>query len=198
MTDLAENHPQRPHGPIRKVDMALASSFGAKPLRVILLYAALIVQFLSAVFFLGALWSEVLGLRTWPIPWVYQEYIQTLASLGMVVGVITSSLFLRHSRQQVNALGQQIEVVSGNFQSHMDRLFDGWNLSSSERTVAILAMKGFSNREIADLRGKSASTIKTQLNAVFRKSGLTTRQQLTAFLVEELMSGIAVECETGR
>ncbi len=175
---------------------AFPSFLASAPLRAGLLYAALIVQILSAAFFLGSLWSDVLGLRTHPIPWAYQEYIQTLASVGLVVGVVTSGLFLRHSRKRIAAMGQQIDVVSGNFQSHMDWLFDSWDLSCSERTVAILAMKGFTNREIAEFRGKSASTIKTQLNAVFRKSGLGTRQQLTAFLVEELMSGIAMPRES--
>ncbi|KFE33621.1 helix-turn-helix transcriptional regulator [Thioclava atlantica] len=193
MKDLSEDVPLS-----SKARLAMGVEPAARPVRARLsrtffLYAALVVQSLSAAFFVGDLWSEVLGLRTWLLPWALQEYIQVLASVGLIVGVITSALFVRHSRKRIAAMGRQIDVVQGNFQSHMEDLFDAWGLSSSERAVAVYAMKGFSNREIAELRGKSESTVKTQLNAVFRKSGLNTRQQLTAFLVEELMSGAAVE-----
>ncbi|AQS50205.1 hypothetical protein BMG03_19510 (plasmid) [Thioclava nitratireducens] len=161
--------------------------------RSLFLHVALVVQSLSAAFFVGDLWSEVLGLRSWLLPWAVQEYIQVFASVGLIVGVISSALFVRHSRKRIAAMGRQIDVVQGHFQTHIEDLFDAWKLSSSERAVAIYAMKGFSNREIAELRGKSQSTVKTQLNAVFRKSGRNTRQQLTAFLVEELISGATVE-----
>ena len=38
-------------------------------------------------------------------------------------------------------------------------------------------MKGFSNAEIADLRGTTAATVKSQMNAIYRKSNFTNRQR---------------------
>ena len=53
----------------------------------------------------------------------------------------------------------------------------------------IYAIKGFSNAEIGELRGTSAATVKSQMNAIYRKTGFSNRQQLIAFMVEELLHG---------
>jgi len=157
------------------------------------LYCALAVQAVSALFFISELWSEVLGLRSFTIPWALQEIIQMLASVGLVTGVIVSLLFVRNTRRQMDDMRRQIDVASGNFELHLDTVFDDWALSRSERDVAIYAMKGFSNTEIAALRGTSASTVKSQMNAIYRKAGLNNRQQLISCLVEDLLSGVAVD-----
>lgn len=156
------------------------------------LYACLAIQVLSGVFFLGELWSEVLGLRTTPIPFELQEMIQVLASVGLVFGIVATALFTRAMQRRLASARRQMDAASGQFQDHLARLFEDWGLSASEADVAIYAMKGFSNAEVAALRGTSASTVKSQLNAVYRKSGMSNRQQLIAFLVEELLSGVAV------
>ncbi len=164
-----------------------------KRLRRPALFAALGVQCFSTIFFVGELWSEILGLRTTAIPWVWQEYIQILASVGLTIGLFTSILFLRHNQRRMNSLNQQIDIAAGNFQDHLHANFADWELSPSEQAVAIYTMKGFSNAEVARLRGTSLSTVKSQLNAVYRKSGFANRPQLISFLVEELLSGIAVD-----
>ena len=53
-------------------------------------------------------------------------------------------------------------------------------------------MKGFSNAEVAELRGTTAATVKSQLNSIYRKSGCANRQQLISFLVEDMLSGLVV------
>jgi DNA-binding CsgD family transcriptional regulator len=157
-----------------------------------LLYLAFALQVISALFFVGDLWTEVLNLRSEPIPWVWQEYIQTLASIGLVAGVVVSGMFLRSSLQRIRRMDRQIDVVAGNFHTHILALFDRWGFSPSEQAVAVFAMKGFSNNEIAVLRGTSSSTIKSQMNSIFRKSRLSNRQQLISFLVEDLLAGMSM------
>ena len=161
------------------------------------LYGVLALQFVSTIFFVGSLWSEVLGLRTTSIPYAWQEYIEVMASLGLLSGTLTTILFVQKSRRKEKHLRRQIDVVAGNFEAHLADQFDDWSLSPSEAAVAVYAMKGFSNAEVADLRGTSAATVKSQLNAIYRKSGCANRQQLISFLVEELLSGVAVADERG-
>lgn len=156
------------------------------------LYFVCAIQLLSAIFFVGDLWTEVLGLRTQPIPWALQEYIQTFASVGLIIGAVVSIMFLRRSLARMETLNRQIDVASGNFQNHLMRFFGEWQFTPSEQSVAICAMKGFSNAEIAALRGTSASTVKSQMNAIYRKSELGNRQQLISFLVEELLAGVSI------
>lgn len=157
--------------------------------RTVLLWIALSIQFLSALFFLGEMWTEVLGLRSFALPWQVQEFIQVFASVGLLLGVVVGVVALRRSQRRVEDLGRQMDVVSGRFQSQVRDLFAGWDLTPSEREVAIYAMKGFSNAEIGALRGTSASTVKSQLNAIYRKSGLDGRRQLISCLVDELIFG---------
>ncbi len=153
----------------------------------------MVVQGLSAAFFLSELWTEVLGLRQTPIPYEVQELIQIGASIGLLAGMFTTAFFLKKSFHRVSDLSRQVDVATGQFQDHLETLFREWTLSPSERAVAIYAMKGFSNVEVADLRGTSVSTVKTQLNAVYRKSGCANRQQLMSYLVEELLAGVVAE-----
>ncbi len=155
-----------------------------------LLYGAFAVQALSAFFFLGELWSEILGLRETPIPYAYQEVIQVLASIGLTIGVLASALLVRRHLDRMDELSRQIDLATGNYENHLQDLFRNWRLSPSEQEVTIYAMKGFSNGEIADFRSTTASTVKSQMNAIYRKSGLANRQQLISFLVEELLAGV--------
>lgn len=158
-----------------------------------LLYALMFLQGLSAFFFLAELWSEVLGLRQTALPYEVHEMIQITASFGLLAGMVSTAVVLSSSFQRVATLSRQIDVVAGQFQTHLEALFEEWSLSRSERAVAVYAMKGFSNTEVAALRGTSVATVKTQLNAVYRKSGCANRQQLMSYLVEELLSGVKAE-----
>lgn len=167
-------------------------SDGANPSRRLLL-ALFAIQGISAAVFLGDLWSEVLGIRHTPLPYEYQEIIQIGASIGLLAGMLSTAFVLSQSFRRVSDLSRQVDVASGNFQDHLDALFRGWGLSPSEKAVAIYTMKGFSNSEVAELRGTSVSTVKSQLNAIFRKSGCTNRQQLISFLVEEVLSGVSID-----
>ncbi len=157
------------------------------------LLGLLVLQTISAFFFLGELWTEVLGLRTTPIPYEYQEIIQILASFALVAGVITTFAFIRRTQRDMNRMQRQIDVASGNYASQLQTLFEEWGLSNSERDVTTYVMKGFSNAEVAELRGTTAATVKSQLNSIYRKSGCANRQQLISFLVEDMLSGLVIE-----
>jgi len=61
-----------------------------------------------------------------------------------------------------------------------------WGLSKAEAEVALLAAKGFSNSEIAEMRGSSVPTVKTQLGSIYQKSQLESRYQLIAFVTDEV------------
>lgn len=170
----------------------VAAPAQTRPFKMAALYAALLLQGASALIFGGELWTEILGLRDFAIPWAVQEVIQVLASVGLLVGVAVTTIFVFRIRSRIHAMHRQMDAASGNFETHLDSYFAEWALSRSEREVALYAMKGFSNGEIADLRGTAAATVKSQMNSIYRKSGLANRQQLIAFLVEELLTGVAI------
>jgi len=68
----------------------------------------------------------------------------------------------------------------------INRQFDRWGLSPAEREVALLQLKGLRHKAIADLRHTSERTVRQQALAVYRKSGLSGRNDLAAFFLEDV------------
>jgi len=69
----------------------------------------------------------------------------------------------------------------------IDRRLRAWHLTPAERETALLLLKGFSHKEIASLTGKSERTVRQQAVAVYRKSGLGGRAELSAFFLDDLL-----------
>jgi DNA-binding CsgD family transcriptional regulator len=81
------------------------------------------------------------------------------------------------SRRFIRGLGAAIEAQFGT-----------WGLTPAEADVAGLLLKGASVREIAILRRTSEATIRQQAQNVYRKSGLASRAELSAYFLEDLFS----------
>jgi len=62
-----------------------------------------------------------------------------------------------------------------------------WDLTDAEKEVSFLLLKGLSNKEIAGVRNTSVQTVRTQTNAIYTKSGLSGRSELSAFFLEDLL-----------
>jgi DNA-binding CsgD family transcriptional regulator len=76
----------------------------------------------------------------------------------------------------LRGLGEEIDLQMGR-----------WGLSPAERETALLLLKGYGHREIAELLGKSERTVRQQAAAAYRKSGLSGRAELSAFFLEDLL-----------
>jgi DNA-binding CsgD family transcriptional regulator len=66
----------------------------------------------------------------------------------------------------------------------MDHQFEAWQLTSAEKEVSLLLLKGLSHKEIAAVRGNSEATTRQQARSVYRKAGLNGRRELSAFFLE--------------
>lgn len=66
--------------------------------------------------------------------------------------------------------------------------FDSWDLTPSERDVAGFVVKGLTTAEIASLRGSAEATVKAHLNAVYRKSGTTSRAGMLSCVIDSLIN----------
>ncbi len=147
----------------------------------------LLVQFLCAGFFISEFVTEVFGLRNWAVTWEVREILQASASIGLLLGTVAGLLLLRVAVVRMRRAERQVQAASGEFFAMMEVSFSDWGLSPSERDVALFAVRGMSNAEIARLRGTSEATIKSQMNAVFRKAGVSSRAQLISQFVELLI-----------
>jgi DNA-binding CsgD family transcriptional regulator len=150
----------------------------------------LAVQIVGAAFFIFRTLADLFAWSSPIIPWAYFELLEVIASLGMVGGVIATVLLLLPNLRRMHRVQEQLDAAAGQLQVHIERLFDQWALTESERDVALLVIKGFSNGEISTYRKTSESTTKSQVSAIFRKSGLSNRQQLVSLVVEDLLDAI--------
>ena len=64
---------------------------------------------------------------------------------------------------------------------------DDWGLSDGEADIAMLLLKGLSHREIAQLRNTSENTVRQQARALYAKSGLKGRNELSAYFLEDIV-----------
>lgn len=87
-----------------------------------------------------------------------------------------SALWRGTARAHVEGLSQAIAAQ-----------FRAWGLTEAEADVASLMLKGLAHKEIAALRTCSEATVRQHATTVYRKSGMTSRSQLTAFFLEDLL-----------
>jgi DNA-binding CsgD family transcriptional regulator len=100
------------------------------------------------------------------------------AHLGrdLATAQIEAERYRREAREALQGLGAAI-----------DSQFERWELTPAEREVGLLLLKGLSHREVAEIRSTSEPTVRQQALAVYRKSGLRNRSDLSAFFLEDLL-----------
>jgi DNA-binding CsgD family transcriptional regulator len=78
------------------------------------------------------------------------------------------------------------KYIEGLSQS-IDLQLTKWNLTSAEKEVALLLLKGLSLKEIAEVRSTTEKTARVQSISIYSKSGLSGRSELAAFFLEDLL-----------
>jgi DNA-binding NarL/FixJ family response regulator len=82
----------------------------------------------------------------------------------------------RNARSLLEGLGEAI-----------DEQFSEWDLTPSEREVALLLLKGHSHMEAAKMTDRSERTVRQHAVSVYRKSGLSGRAELAGFFLGDLI-----------
>lgn len=154
----------------------------------------ILFQILCALFFLGDVMLDIEEQET--SLWHLAPEIG--ATLGLVIGIAVESkvllALLRRQAQMQKSLG----VAAGALADLMQAYFRQWALTPSEQDVAAFTIKGYSIAEIAELRGSAEGTIKTHLNAIYRKAGVPGRSQLVSLLIEDLLNEPLIDGAGGR
>ncbi|HET9594124.1 MAG TPA: sigma factor-like helix-turn-helix DNA-binding protein [Anaeromyxobacteraceae bacterium] len=128
--------------------------------------------------------------------------IETFALVLCLAGVIGTGFTLRNAVVRARGLEEdlqgaradlarsreQAKELMGGLGGVIDQQFDRWGLSAAQREVALLVLKGFSYKEIADLRETTERTVRNQAQAIYRKGGLSNRAEMAAFFIEDLLA----------
>jgi len=65
--------------------------------------------------------------------------------------------------------------------------FDDWQLTTSEKDVGWLLLKGLSLKEIAAIRETLEKTVRQQASSIYRKSALSGRHAFSAWFIEDAL-----------
>ncbi len=146
------------------------------------------VQSLCAAFFLLDVMADLRpgGLRMLGNLHIATE---TLAALALVSAIAFECRYLMRLLRRKAHLEEQVSVAAGALHEVIRAHFDRWELTPAECDVALFAIKGMSIAETARLRGSAEGTVKSQLNAVYRKAGVSGRGALLGLLIDDLIAG---------
>lgn len=135
------------------------------------------------------------GVTRWHV--VAEATVAVVACLGafyLLRGAWQLRRRLDAQRRDFSAFRQQAESWRTGSKKYLDGLsrsislqLDQWQLSAAEKEVAFLLLKGLSLKEIAAARRTSEKTARVQSSAVYTKSGLAGRSELSAFFLEDLL-----------
>lgn len=137
-----------------------------------------------------------------PESWLsFHVFFETLMIAGAMVMATTLWLGWSRSARSVEELRRSLEerreerdawrtsavhALEGMSRA-IDQQFEAWGLTTAEREVALLLLKGHSHKAIAKHTGRSAQTVRQHAAVVYRKADLTGRAELAAFFLEDLM-----------
>ncbi|MAG29837.1 MAG: helix-turn-helix transcriptional regulator [Deltaproteobacteria bacterium] len=139
----------------------------------------------------------------WSFHVVFEITMLTL-SLGAVIYLWLGWRDTRHSLERTRAQLEtrraerdiwrvRAEKILRGLGEAIDAQLGEWGLTPVERETALLLLKGFGHKQIAELQQKSERTVRQHAVAVYRKSGLSGRAELSAFFLEDLLLPTAAD-----
>lgn len=161
------------------------------PSRSLILWGLFIVQALCCVYFLFDILLDWIRPTTYN-PLTDSDLVEAIVTLVLFMGLCFTASELRRALSHQARLTEQLQIASGAFQAVIEAKFAEWTLTSAERDVALLAIKGYSIAEIAGLRQTAQGTAKAQAAAVYRKADVSGRLQLISLFLDDLMNDALV------
>lgn len=79
------------------------------------------------------------------------------------------------------------EQLREGISTEIDLRMDDWGFSAAEKEIGLLLLKGCPLREVADLRGTSERTVRSQSLAIYEKAKVSGRAELSAYFLEDFL-----------
>lgn len=157
-------------------------------LRIVLLALSIFVLTVAEGFLLVDLLDDVGIYEGAIIPESWHSTLENISAIAILLVVsflLNEMIELQRSKKTSE---KSVQVASGFLSTVIVRQFTEWKLSESETDVAFLLMKGYSLKEIAELRAAQIGTIKSQCSTIYKKAGIAGRAELIAFFMEDLLA----------
>lgn len=122
---------------------------------------------------------------------VFLEGGVLLAALAGLVAMLRRfgrvTMDLAHARGDAERWRAEHQTLLQGLSEAIRSQFEAWKLTEAEAEIGFLLLKGLSHQEIAGVRGTSERTAREQARALYRKAGLSGRNELSAFFLEDLL-----------
>ena len=136
--------------------------------------------------------------ETWWSTHVIYEVVLISAAMAMSIvlwrgwwrsrrGLAEAQRVLATHAAEREAWAARAEAALDGFACAVDERFAAWALTPTEREIALRLLKGHSHKQIAFETGRSERTVRQHAVAIYQKSGLTGRAELSAFFLEDLL-----------
>ncbi len=155
-----------------------------KEKRATALAAIILLQAMCALFFIG---DVIVDLTEGDHLDGVHLILEAVAALAMMAGVIYLMRELRDLLSRMAEMDIGIKAARGEMVSLIETFFDQWQLTPSEREIALLILKGIDNNSIGKMRGTAQGTIRAQCTQIYAKAGVDGRTQLLSVFMEELL-----------
>ena len=103
---------------------------------------------------------------------------QEISKLNKKVEESQKDLALSHTK--LKEIGREYSI-------YLHKQFDDWNLTPSEKEVALILLKGLSFKEMAEVRNTKEKTIRQQASTIYKKSKVSGRHEFSAWFFEDML-----------
>ncbi|MBO6550572.1 MAG: LuxR family transcriptional regulator [Rhizobiales bacterium] len=152
--------------------------------RAVVLSTIILLQALCAIFFIG---DVIYDLSQGDHLDDLHLILEGLAALALIAGVIYLMHELRDLLDRMASMEFGLRVARGEMIILIESFFDHWQLTPSEREIALLILKGIDNDSIAKMRGTAQGTVRAQCTQIYAKAKVDGRTQLLSIFMEELL-----------
>lgn len=102
---------------------------------------------------------------------------------------------LEMARDEGETWRAKVQSQLAGIKAEMDRQFEEWELTSAEREVGLLILKGLNHREIALARNTTEATTRQQAQSIYQKASLPSKTAFSAYFLEDLLLPEAMNIE---
>lgn len=107
---------------------------------------------------------------------------------------------LAEQRAERDAWRESAQGALAGLSREIDRQFERWRLTPTEREIALLLLQGHGHKQIAAITSRSERTVRQHAVSVYEKGGVSGRAELAAFFLQDLMlpppAHVSAEAET--
>lgn len=145
------------------------------------------VQVICTAFFVGDVIDDYLE-AGWRATADQHLHFELLITISLCVAIVIEMRYFVWLLRRNAHLERSASIAHAAIHDVIEAHLELWKLTPAEQDVATFLIKGLNIAEIADIRGNAEGTVKSHLNAIYRKSETKGRGELLSTIIDSLMS----------